>query len=720
MLGRNRRKDKKMKVSQILDKIDEHQLFVPAFQREYVWKKEDAKNLINSLINNYPTGTLLTWETNTPPELKGAFKYTETQGAIKLILDGQQRITTLYLLIRNSIPPYYKESEIEHDPRGLFVKVDQKCVELQYPNKTMENNPVWVNITDILQKNIRSRDVIKSIKAKGIDVSDELNDIIDDNFSKIEKICDVDFLEQMIPVKATLKEAIDIFYIVNAGGVNLTDAELALAQISGYWPDAREIFKKKLASLKSQGFEFGLDFIIYTLLGIMYHVGKDMKKLHDESNKEQIQKKWEIIENITLDYLISLLKTHCHIENIKEINHVYALIPMLLYIFNNDNRLSEDQIRKMMRWFLYVQIRERYVSQTPTKLDQDLKIICEVDDPFVELLNKLELERSLKIHPDEFLGKTTRHPLFNLMKLYFKSINAVCLGTGVSLSQNIGNRYKLDEDHIFPSAKLKPLGYDRNINSYKYALAQELTNREILCARENRGEKNDALPKDYLKEVKRRFPNALKLQCIPENEELWELDRYEDFLKARRVLLAEHLNQYLDTFLEPTSDSNPEINIDELLKKKEDKNTEFKSSFRWDTKENRVNKKLEFVIGKTICGFMNSENGGTLLIGVDDEGNILGLENDYSNVPGNNWDGFQKVLTQYLGNVFGNETCLYWNNLHKITKDGKEVCLISVKPSNKPVYIKNEGQEEFYVRVASKTTPLSMSEAQQYIKDRFK
>ena len=117
---------------------------------------------------------------------------------------------------------------------------------------------------------------------------------------------------------------------------------------------------------------------------------------------------------------------------------------------------------------------------------------------------------------------------------------------------------------------------------------------------------------------------------------------------------------------------------------------------------------------------MNSENGGTLLIGVDDDGNVLGLDNDYSNVPGNNWDGFQKVLTQYLGNVFGNETCLYWNNLYKINKDGKDVCLISVKPSKKPVYIKNEGQEEFYVRVASKTTPLSISEAQQYIKDRFK
>ena len=64
-----------MKISQIIDKIDEKQLFVPAFQREYVWKRQHAKDLISSLIRDYPTGTMLTWETNHPPELKGEHKY---------------------------------------------------------------------------------------------------------------------------------------------------------------------------------------------------------------------------------------------------------------------------------------------------------------------------------------------------------------------------------------------------------------------------------------------------------------------------------------------------------------------------------------------------------------------------------------------------------------------------------------------------------------------
>ena len=70
-------------------------MFVPAFQREYVWKKKDAKNLVDSLINDYPTGTMLTRETTNPPELKGEYVYEVSKDAVKLILDVKHRITTL-------------------------------------------------------------------------------------------------------------------------------------------------------------------------------------------------------------------------------------------------------------------------------------------------------------------------------------------------------------------------------------------------------------------------------------------------------------------------------------------------------------------------------------------------------------------------------------------------------------------------------------------------
>ena len=119
---------------------------------------ENAKKLIDSLIKEYPAGTILTWETANPPELKGPHEYNNQQGAVKLILDGQQRITTLYMLITGNIPSYYTEQEITHPTPGLYVNVES--LELSYYLETkMGNNPAWQNITDVFKGNVSAFDL---------------------------------------------------------------------------------------------------------------------------------------------------------------------------------------------------------------------------------------------------------------------------------------------------------------------------------------------------------------------------------------------------------------------------------------------------------------------------------------------------------------------------------------------------------------------------------
>jgi uncharacterized protein with ParB-like and HNH nuclease domain len=290
-----------MKISTILDKIDEKQLFVPAFQREHVWKRDDAKQLLDSLIKEYPTGTILTWETANPPELKGPYKYHEKQGAVKLLLDGQQRVTTLYMLIRGEIPYYYTIPEIMNDTRGLYVNLE--TLELSYFMKSrMDKNALWQNITDVFQGKVNAFDLQSQFAEVGINIGMAELKRINDNINLITRVRDREFPEQIIPIKALIREAIDIFYKVNASGVALTDAELALAQITGFWPQARNQFKKKLAELKQHGFVFKLDFVVYLLLGCLYHNGSDMRKLHGEDNKEKIQAAWERLDKQVLDY----------------------------------------------------------------------------------------------------------------------------------------------------------------------------------------------------------------------------------------------------------------------------------------------------------------------------------------------------------------------------------------------------------------------------------
>lgn len=578
-----------MKISTILEKIDEKQLFVPAFQREYVWKREDAKQLIDSLIKEYPTGTMLIWETDKPPALKGPHKYNEKQGAVRLLLDGQQRVTTLYMLINGEIPPYYTPAEIVNDTRGLHVNLDS--LELSYYMKTkMENNPLWQNITDVFQRKIRARDVVRALEARGETVTREREDKIDDNTRAIENILAREFPEQTVPVKASIREAIDIFYKVNSSGVALTDAELALAQISGYWPQARDLFKAKLAELQKEGFVFKLDFIVYVLLGCLYHLGSDMKKLHDSDNDVKIRAAWDRLDKQVLDYVVNLLRTNAYIDHTDEINSPYALVPIIAYCFDkNGTHLSDVEIRKMVKWFFYSQVRTRYVSQLPQKLDRDLRIVAESNQPFDALLQVIAEENRLEILPAEFVGRAIQHPLFSMMRWYLKSRGAVCFTTGMSLRKNMGSKYQLERDHIFPYSKLKAAGYNE-ANRVKYALAQELTNRAILTQVANRT-KSDSNASDYLSAVKAKFPKALELQCIPQDENLWKIENYELFLEERRKMLARQIN----TFLEKTTATEEAVapaSLEDLVAEGESDELEFKATLRWDLKEGVVNKKL--------------------------------------------------------------------------------------------------------------------------------
>lgn len=709
-----------MKISAALDKIDEHQLFVPAFQREYVWKRDDAKQLVDSLVKEYPTGTMLTWETNNPPELKGPHKYDEKQGAVRILLDGQQRLTTLYMLIRGDIPPYYTAPEILNDTRGLHVNVE--TLELEYYSKTkMANDPRWQNITDVFQRKIRAKDIVRALEEKGEEVSRERDDLLDDNTRAIENILDREFPEQTVPVRATVREAIDIFYKVNASGVSLTDAELALAQISGYWPEARDIFKRKLSELQDKGYVFKLDFLVYVLLGCMYYLGSDMKKLHGPDNNETIRDAWKLLDDQVLDYVASIMKSHAFVDHTDEINSVYALVPIIVYCFGKGGKhLNDAEIRKLVKWFYYSQIRARYVSQLPQKLDRDLRIVREAKNPFDELLAVIEEERRLEIMPDEFVGRSISHPLFGLVRWYLKSKGAFCFTTGVELRQAMGKKYTLENDHIFPFSRLKALGYGRE-NRLKYSLAQELTNRAILTQIANRT-KSATAAKDYLTEVKAKFPNGLALQCIPEDPELWEIENYEQFLQARRKKLAKELNAFLEGITE-TKPSEVPITLEEMIAEGEGEELEFKSSLRWDYVQGTTNKKLEDVVMKTVAAFANGQ-GGTLLIGVRDDGEILGLEGDYHALGEADRDKFELHLRNLLNKHFGTSFVTSKVRVSFPLIGESEICQLDVQPASKPMVVQlkeksGQIQEKLYVRSGNSSQEISMSEMQSYLAERF-
>jgi hypothetical protein len=156
-----------------------------------------------------------------------------------------------------------------------------------------------------------------------------------------------------------------------------------------------------------------------------------------------------------------------------------------------------------------------------------------------------------------------------------------------------------------------------------------------------------------------------------------------------------------------------------LIAAGESANLEFKSSARWNLKESRADKAMEQVVVKTVAGFLNVESGGTLLLGVDDDGKVLGLENDYKTMGKKpNRDGYENWLTTMLLGEFGKDASpLIRVSFHAI--DGKDVCQLALKPSPKPMFVKDGTSEHLYIRAGNSTRLLTSREAVEYCKQRW-
>jgi hypothetical protein len=151
----------------------------------------------------------------------------------------------------------------------------------------------------------------------------------------------------------------------------------------------------------------------------------------------------------------------------------------------------------------------------------------------------------------------------------------------------------------------------------------------------------------------------------------------------------------------------------DLIEKGENETLEFKASLRHDYRQIKTNKNLEEVILKSIAGFLNG-NGGILLIGVNDDGEILGITNDFWSLKEKTKNGFEQRLMLIISNAFGRDICSKIHiAFHEI--ENKDICSLLIERSKRPVYIKENNQTIFFLRTGKVTNPLSTSETVEYL-----
>lgn len=157
--------------------------------------------------------------------------------------------------------------------------------------------------------------------------------------------------------------------------------------------------------------------------------------------------------------------------------------------------------------------------------------------------------------------------------------------------------------------------------------------------------------------------------------------------------------------------------LDALIGAGESDSLEFKSSFRWDLNERRTNRALEVVIMKSLAGFLNGR-GGTLLIGVGDEGNLIGLEGDYQSLKKRDRDGFEQALMTASAHHLGGDLAPYLQVVFHKSHD-TEICRVIVAPSPRPVYLEQSGTPKLYLRSGATTRELNVKEAMDYQASRW-
>ena len=194
---------------------------------------------------------------------------------------------------------------------------------------------------------------------------------------------------------------------------------------------------------------------------------------------------------------------------------------------------------------------------------------------------------------------------------------------------------------------------------------------------------------------------------------------------------AELENQELDTV--PSIDQEPETSqqkeeepdkktehVLKLIAKDENSVVEFKSSARWNHNKGGIHTGVELSVIRTVAGFMNAK-GGTLLIGVSDKGEVVGLESDFKVVKKSNRDGFSLWLTDKLVSCIGTSAAMS-AEIDFVSIEGKDVCCVDVQASSKPAFLnmpEEKIKDEFYVRLNNQTRRLNKAELLDYQKDRW-
>lgn len=566
-------------VEELVSKIERGELRLPEMQRRYVWRSTRVRDLLDSLYRGYPSGAILIWETDEPvPEQdfavgQQANPYAKTQ----LLLDGQQRLTSLSAVIRGEpvqvngrIRPIELLFNLEHpDQLSVITEVDDNTTDAIEANgdgsdeeeeptdeeadasedelqkrfdrmtfvvstRKLEQLPQWVKVSEVF-KTDSDGPFLERAGVEGF--KDERYQKYSQRLARLRGIRKYVYRMDVLERSLSYDEVTEIFVRVNSLGAKLRSSDLALAQITAKWRGSLQTFQAYQADCTKIGFELDLGIHLKNL--VAHATGQSRFLTVAGLRLEQLQSGWDA-GGQGLDFALNLLRSNTGISSPALLASPFLLISLGFYGAQRSYTLNPEEAAGLVRWVLLANAKGRYSrGSSETLLDQDLKTIRD-GGGFIELLDRLRTQVGrLDVAPEELEGRSQRSALFKTMFLAFQAAGAKDWQTQLAIAlSHVGSAHQLQFHHIFPKALLKKSGYaTREID--------DIANLAFIGGRANR-RISDKPPAEYIPDlISSNGEEAFSSQCIPTDTSLLRPDRYRDFLALRRTRITERLNAFL-------------------------------------------------------------------------------------------------------------------------------------------------------------------------------
>jgi hypothetical protein len=563
-------------VEELVGMIQRGELRLPEMQRQYVWRSTRVRDLLDSLYRGYPSGAILLWETD---EAVPQQKFAVTQNinpyqSTRLLLDGQQRLTSLSAVIRGEpvtvrgrrrpiellfnldhpdhlsvvteVDEELEERDDDEDDDNQFLGGDVEDStedELQkrfnqmtfvVATKKLERLPEWIKVSEVF-KTDSDAPFLKEAGVNGFD--DPRYQKYTQRLARLRGIKKYMYRMDVLERILSYDEVTEIFVRVNSLGAKLRSSDLALAQITAKWRHSLETFQQFQQGCAKNGFELDLGIVLRNLM--VFASGQSRFLTVGNYNIDALQKAWEkSCEG--MEFTMNFLKSNIGIDSPALLASPFLMIVIAYFGHVREYKITPEESALLRYWALAANAKGRFSrGSSESLLDQDLATLRD-GGKVQDLIDRLRLQVGrLDITPEELEGRNRRSALFKTMFLAARAAGAKDWRSNLAISiDHSGSHHRLQFHHIFPKAQLKKVCTPRE--------ADDIANMAFIGGKTNRSI-SDKPPSQYLPPlIQQHGKQTFEAQAIPIDPSLLEIDSYKDFLAKRRKLIAEQLNSFLE------------------------------------------------------------------------------------------------------------------------------------------------------------------------------